>query len=329
MLPPGAQVTGHTKAPSEGAIEAAQPPGRSLGEVTGADAQEETASAEGPSKSEMELRPLGGAGAQAEQAQPPAPPPPAARPPAEPTSPAPPPPGPPPAAKAPEPETPEPETPEPETPEPETPEPETPELETPELETAEPEEAASSASNMPSHGLSDEATVTSIDISEYTGDDDSIFRPIVREEPQAEDTRDLLQQRHRQKLEEARGPEISENTRLLRCLIAGLVIAVPIALLQFFVTGNTVTVLYTSISLGRGSGLFAALKYGIASGIILGFGVGALLTKFKQGPGLGFFVGLLVGLSLGNGFWGMIPGIITGIYAGKVATFGVRRAINV
>ena len=309
MLPPGAQVTGQTKAPSEEAQEAAEPPGRSLGEVTGVDAaQEEDAGQQHP-KPQAELRPLGGHGAQAEKAAPAAPPPQAG------------PPATPPVSDAPPQETTA-ATPGPPVLEPE--------AGSQEPETAEPAQPQPQEASGPSHGLSDEATTTSIDISAYMGDDNSIFRPIVKEESHAQDTQDLLKQRHRQRLEQAQGPDIPENTRLLRCLIAGLVVAIPIALIQFLVTHNTVTVLFTSVMLSRGSSFVAALKYGIVSGIIFGFGIGALLVRLKKGPGVGLVVGVILGLTaMGNGIWGALAGAIIGIYAGKVATVGVRRVVNI
>ena len=179
------------------------------------------------------------------------------------------------------------------------------------------------------HGLSTEATQTSIDISKYLGSDQSIFRPIVKEEDAAKEGRDLLAQRRKAMADENRGPEISENQRLSRCLVVGLIVGVVFALAQFIVTGKTVQVIYTSIPLGRGDNLFTALKYGIASGVIYGFGLGALLVRLRKGPGLGFFAGMLVGLTSGAGHWGAIPGAIVGIIAGKIATKGIRRVINV
>ncbi|MBN1460320.1 MAG: hypothetical protein JXA57_12350 [Armatimonadetes bacterium] len=308
MLPPGAQLSGQTQPPDKQAQEAAEPPGRSLGEVTGADAAQEEDPAQQHPKSEAELRPLGGHSEQVVAPEPPAPPPQEAAPAAEADFLEPPPTKPTPAA------------------------PPKIEAEAPaqEPQQTEPEQPESSVTG-PSHGLAEEATATSIDISEYMGDDNSIFRPIVREEPKSQDTKDLLAQRHKRRLDEAREPEISENTRLLRCLIAGLVVAIPIALIQYLVPPhNTVTTLFTSVQLSRGPSFVAALKYGIVSGIIFGFGIGALLVRLKKGPGVGFVVGVVLGLSaMGNGFWGALAGAIIGIYAGKVATVGVRRTVNV
>ena len=162
------------------------------------------------------------------------------------------------------------------------------------------------------------------------GDDNSIFRPIAREEPKSQDTKDLLAQRHKRRLQEAQGPDIPENTRLMRCLIAGLAVAIPIALIQYLLTKSTVTVIFTSFTLSRGPGLLAALKYGIVSGIIFGFGIGALLVRLKKGSAVGFFVGIVLGvMAMGNGIWGALAGAIVGIYAGKVATVGVRRVVNI
>lgn len=302
MLPPGAQVTGQAQAPTKEQQKAAEPPGRSLGEVTGADAaQEEEFAGEHPAP-QAELRPLGGHAGSAEKAEPPAPPAQEANflepPPTHPT--------------------------------PASPRQAEPAASPQEPETTAPAQPKSGRLGAPSHGLSNEATATSIDISAYMGDDDSIFRPIVREEPKGQDTQDLLKQRHRQRLEASQGPQMSENQRLLRCLIAGLAVAIPIALLQYLITKNTVTVLFTSFTLSRTTSLMAALKYGVASGLMFGFGLGALLVRLKKGSGMGFFVGVVLGLTaMGNGLWGALAGAIIGIYAGKVAMAGVRRVVNV
>jgi len=196
-------------------------------------------------------------------------------------------------------------------------------------EAAPPPPPPAQAAQGPSSGLSDDATRTSVDISQYMGDDQSIFRPIVREE-QTGGTEDLMSQRRKKSaLDEDKAPEIPENTRLARCLVVGLAISLFFAMAQFLITGNTVEVIYTSIPLGRGQNFLTMLKYGIASGLVFGFGLGALLVRFKKGSFLGMIVGILVGLSLGNGIWSMAPGAITGIIAGKFATIGVRRVINV
>ncbi len=187
------------------------------------------------------------------------------------------------------------------------------------------------ATEGPSSGLSDEATRTSIDISQYMGTDESIFRPIKREGEQGTGTADLMAQRRKKGgvLDEDKAPEVSENTRLGRCLVVGLAVGVFFALAQFLITKNTVQVMFTSIPLGRGENFFTALKYGLASGLVFGFGLGALLVRFKRGSFLGMLVGIMVGLGIGNGLWAVIPGAITGIIAGRFATIGVRRVINV
>ncbi len=182
----------------------------------------------------------------------------------------------------------------------------------------------------PSHGLAEEATRTSVDISQYVGSDQSIFRPIVREDDTKSDgTDDLLKQRARRRAAaEGDGPKWSENERLIRCLVVGLAASLVVALAQFFITGDTVNALY-GVTVGRSDNLFTVLKYGIAAGVVLGFGLGALLVRFQKGSGLGFILGVLVGLSLGNSYWGVLPGIIVGIINGRIATLGVRRVVNV
>ncbi len=189
-----------------------------------------------------------------------------------------------------------------------------------------------SGPGVPSHGLEADATRTSVDISQYVGADESIFRPIVREEAQASGTQDLLAQRRKKgggRDQADEGPEMSENTRLVRCLAAGLVIGLVFALAQFLITGTTVDVIYSGLRLGRGSSVFTAVKYGIASGLVFGFGLGALLVRFRKGSFLGLLVGIMVGLSLQNGIWSIVPGALSGIVAGRFATIGLRRVVNV
>ena len=188
------------------------------------------------------------------------------------------------------------------------------------------------ATQGPSSGLADEATRTSVDISQYMGTDESIFRPIQREEEQSSGA-DLMARRRKKAgaLGEDKAPEIPENTRLGRCLIAGIAVGVFFALAQFLITKDTVEVMFTSLPVGRGSSFLTALKYGVASGIVFGFGLGALLVRFKKGSFFGMLMGIMVGLGIGNQpwYWAVIPGAITGIIAGRFATIGVRRVINV
>jgi len=170
---------------------------------------------------------------------------------------------------------------------------------------------------------------TSIDISQYLGNDQSIFRPQKRPEPGSAmpGSADPLAQRRVSSQESATGSELSENARLSRCVIAGLVIGVAAALIQYFVTGETLLVLYSFLRLGRGVSLMTALKYGIASGVILGLGLGAILIKLRKGSFLGMLIGLLVGMGFQNPPWGTMAGALTGIVAGRFATVGLRRRI--
>lgn len=196
---------------------------------------------------------------------------------------------------------------------------------------ATPSSPAPTSDGKPTDGLAPDATRTSVDISQYIGSDQSIFRPMKRDEEQSSGAADLMARKKRKggALDQDKGPEISENTRLSRCLIVGLAVGTLFALAQFFITGNTVEVIYSSLRLGRGANFFTALKYGLASGVVFGFGLGALLVKFKKGSALGVVAGIMVGLSLQNGIWAVIPAAITGFIAGKFATIGVRRVINV
>lgn len=190
--------------------------------------------------------------------------------------------------------------------------------------------ASSTAPGAPSHGLSDEAMQTSIDISQYLGDDQSIFRPQKSPEPSSAmpGSADPLARRRVSTEKSEPGSELSENARLGRCVIAGLVVGVAAALIQYFVTGETLLILYF-LRLGRGANLMTALKYGIATGVILGIGLGAILIKLRKGSFLGMLIGLLVGMGFQNPPWGLMAGALTGIVAGRFATVGLRQRIAV
>jgi hypothetical protein len=188
----------------------------------------------------------------------------------------------------------------------------------------------SAGSGQPSHGLSDDATQTSIDISQYIGDDQSIFRPQKRPEPASAmpGGGDPLAQRRAGTQQSGPTSEISENTRLVRCLIAGLVVSTIIALIQYAVTGETVLIFYV-LRLGRGPSLMVAIKYGLASGLVLGLGLGAILVRLRKGPFLGMLIGLLVAVGFKNAPWALIAGALTGIVAGRLATVGLRQQVTV
>jgi hypothetical protein len=176
---------------------------------------------------------------------------------------------------------------------------------------------------------------TSTDISQYLGEDQSIFRPIKREDESGGDAGPdrLSHIAGRRKAKEDPGLDIPENTRLMRSLVAGLIIGVAMALLQF-VLGQFLEVkelptkLYV-LPLGRTGSFFTALKYGIGSGLVFGLGLGAILTKLKQGPFLGAIFGALVASGFGNWPWGQIAGVLVGILAGRFATVGIRRVVSV
>ncbi len=181
----------------------------------------------------------------------------------------------------------------------------------------------------PSHGVSEDATETSIDISQYLGADQSIFRPIEREGTQKGDATDLLARKAGALSDEKDGAiDLSENARLGRSTIAGLAIGLFFAVVQFFVVGTTVTVLY-GLSLGRPESLMTALKFGILTGLIFGVGLGAILVKLRKGPFIGAVMGIMVGFGFSNLPWSPIAGAATGILAGRFATIGIRRVVNV
>ena len=184
---------------------------------------------------------------------------------------------------------------------------------------------------VPSHGLSDDATRTSVDLGQYLGADQSLFRPLPRSEHSATAGMDPLAQRRSGRKQVKMVSDVSDNTRLLRSLIAGIAISFPLTLMQFAVVHKVPDKLWF-VRLGREDSFGTAILYGLASGGFVGFGLGALLVHFKRGP----FIGLLLGLMLGNFFlattpayWGIFAGVLTGIVVGRIATHGYRRAVTV
>jgi len=193
---------------------------------------------------------------------------------------------------------------------------------------------------MPSHGITEEATETSIDVSQYTAGEESIFRPIER--PQRADTlggADPLAARRRREDTEVKS-EIPENVRLLRSVIAGVIISVILALVQLIVSRTVESadsvpseLVFASVALignlGKSDSLRAVLLYGVLVGVLMGLGLGAVLVRFKRGPFIGMIIGLLVGYGLLNGIWGYLCGGLTGIACGIIATVGLRQVARV
>ena len=190
---------------------------------------------------------------------------------------------------------------------------------------------AASRPGAPSHGLSDDATRTSVEIANYLGPDQSLFKPVQHAEftTQAAAGMDPLARRRRKSEERKSLSDIPDNIRLIRALMSGIAISLPLAIVQFVVTKSVPGNLYF-LKLGPDDSLTTALLFGLSSGVLLGFGLGALLVQFKKGPFLGVVVGLVLGaFGLQNGPWGIAAAAITGIVVGRIATVGYRRALQI
>ena len=183
----------------------------------------------------------------------------------------------------------------------------------------------------PTHGLAEEATQTSIDISQYVGSDQSIFRPVQKETGfSSASSLDRVSQKRQASAQTGPGSNWSENDRLIRCAIAGLAICLVYALARFFITKEVPDRLFTAIPLGASGSFLTALKFGIVSGLAFGFMLGALLVKLQKGPGIGMIVGVILGFSaVGSLTMLALAGALAGIFAGRFATLGVRKVINV
>jgi len=183
-----------------------------------------------------------------------------------------------------------------------------------------------------SHGVSEEATRTSVDIKSYLGPGDSLFRPMSRPEhgATASGIGDPLALRRGRSSTSGRAvSEIPDNVKLLRSLITGLVISFPLAIAQYLVVHSVPEKLYF-LKLGSGSSILTAVLWGLTSGALFGFGLGALLVQFKKGAFLGLIMGLAIGhFGLDNAPWSDVAGAISGFMAGRIAMQGYRRTLQV
>ena len=185
----------------------------------------------------------------------------------------------------------------------------------------------------PSHGISDDATRTSVDVANYLGPDQSLFKPISRVEHSAT-SKGLDPLSHRGgRRKETQVSDVSDNVRLMRSTITGLVVCFPLAIVQFALTKRVPERVFSAVPIpGGGDKWVAAIVYGIFSGIAIGFGLGALLTQFKKGPVLGLLLGLVLGifgLATEPWYWGALAACITGFVAGRHATYGYRKVLQV
>jgi hypothetical protein len=189
--------------------------------------------------------------------------------------------------------------------------------------------AGQSNPRAPSHGLRDEQTRTSVDVSQYVGTDQSIFRPMERPDHAATLTSgsDPLAMRRKKAAKEAE-KEIPENVRLLRSVPYGFVIGLVTALVQFMVTHETKGKFYV-LTLGEPGSAGTAVLFGLLSGVLLWLGLAAIMVRFKLSPFVGMLMGLAVGVGLANGWWGYLAGALSGISVGIAAGKGARRVVAV
>lgn len=184
----------------------------------------------------------------------------------------------------------------------------------------------------PTHGLSAEATRTSVDVAGYLGPDNSLFRPATKAEQGASTGgMDPLGRVQMRKQREAVN-NIPDNVRIMRSLRAGFTIAFPLAIVEFIVTHKVPEKLFVLPLISGGDSFLAAIVWGLVSGVFIGFGLGALLVQFKKGSGIGLVLGLLLGnsaLQTDPTYWGMAAAGISGFMIGKIATFGYRKVVSV
>jgi hypothetical protein len=191
------------------------------------------------------------------------------------------------------------------------------------------------AESQPFPGTGAEGAGASVDVSQYVGSDQSIFRPM--EKPRVPGSvagsADRMAEKRRAAIEREQGPEIPENIRLLRASIGGAVVALVVTLVEFFVKKEMPPQLIggVPIPIPNNTEFSGALVYAALLAVLLGFMLSAMLVRFKLGPFAGLIMGLVLGAAaLSNNFpWGLIAGGLAGIICGVLATKGMRRVINV
>jgi hypothetical protein len=185
----------------------------------------------------------------------------------------------------------------------------------------------------PSHGLSADATATSIDMSQYQGTDQSVLQPLERPEVAgASAVRDPLAARRKAARERRDRPEVPDNIRLMRATITGSVLAVALTIVRFLATSpHSVPGDFVMLIPIKGNDTIAgALLFGALAGVLLGFMLAAMLVQFKRGPMAGALVGLVLGFgALGGGLWGIVTGVVCGFANGYQAAKGMKQVINV
>lgn len=183
----------------------------------------------------------------------------------------------------------------------------------------------------PSHGLEASATQTSVDLTQYMNDADSIFKPIERSTQSAAAPGPNLEAKARRAslaAQQQAASSISDNARLFRCVIAGLLIAIIVSVIQFAVTGEVPKKLYF-IGLGYKTTPTTTVVYGVLTGLLFGLGLGVLLIRFKRGSLLGMVAGMAVGAAgLNNIPYALITGGLIGLIAGYFASTGRRLVIG-
>ena len=188
------------------------------------------------------------------------------------------------------------------------------------------------ADSQPFPGTGREGSDTSVDVSQYVGSDQSIFRPMAKPRVASSTTgsADRMAEKRRAAIEREQGREIPENIRLLRASIGGAAVALVVTLVEFFATKQVPDKLIV-IGISNYTAFSGALMYALLLAVLLGFMLSAMLVRFKLGPFAGLILGLVLGAAaLSNNFpWGLIAGGLAGIICGVLGTKGMRRVISV
>ncbi len=191
--------------------------------------------------------------------------------------------------------------------------------------------SSGSAEAQPFPGTGGAGADGSVDVSQYVGAGQSIFRPIERQRDAG--TPFSPQERYaasrRAARERGQAPEVPENTRMMRASIAGAIVAMTAAMVQFFVT-KQVPLKMLVVPIEANDKFSGAVLYGVTTAVLLGFMLAAMLVKFRKGGFVGLIAGLVIGWAgLANFPWGLITGGVAGLLVGILANRGVRHVVNV
>jgi len=169
----------------------------------------------------------------------------------------------------------------------------------------------------------------------YIGNEEDVLRPIER--PAGKDgTRYFVDGAGRKRRVVDDRPEIPDKVRLFRGAIRGSIVAMAMAIIQYFVNNpHQVPSSCVVLPIGNPQSIVGALQFGAYSALLLGFMLSAMMVNFKFGPVVGFLLGFPLGWTLvsmsgaPSMVWPLATGVLCGVVVGKASVTGLKRVVTV